>query len=277
MFGYVTANSEKLNEEQERYYRACYCGLCRTLGKEHGAKSRITLNYDMTFLVLVLSSVYNIKVVEKGQERCIAHPLSKHDYWYNNITKYAGDMNILLTYFNFLDDWKDDKSLISLAEAKVYKKEFNQVSKKYPEKSEYIKGKLKELSIMEKKGIMNPDMPGNSFGDILGEVFAFKDDENIDNLREFGKALGKFIYILDAVLDFKDDLKKERYNPMIRTPSNIHKDILNILMGDCTQKYESLNIKKDKELIENILYSGVWIKYKIKKAKEKESDNERSL
>jgi len=64
---------------------------------------------------------------------------------------------------------------------------------------------------------------------------------------------------------------------MIGTPSNMYKDILNILMGDCTEKYENLNIEKDKELIENILYSGVWIKYQIKKAKEKESSNGRSL
>ncbi len=277
MFGYVTANREKLNEDQERYYKACYCGLCRTLGKEHGTKSRITLNYDMTFLVLVLSSVYNIKVVENGEERCIAHPLSKHDYWFNDITKYAADMNILLTYFNFLDDWKDDNSLVSLAEAKVYEREFKKIAKKYPSKSQYIEEKLKELSIIENKGIMNPDIPGNCFGDILGEVFAYKEDEHKDKLREFGKSLGKFIYIMDAVMDFKDDLKKERYNPMIGTPSNMYIDILNILMGDCTEKYEILNIEKDKELIENILYSGVWTKYKIKKAKEKESDNERSL
>jgi len=279
MFGYVAANREKLNKEQEMYYKACYCGLCRTLGKEHGAKSRITLNYDMTFLVLVLSSVYNIKVVEKGEERCIAHPLKKHDYWYNYITKYAGDMNILLTYFNFLDDWEDDKSLLSLAEAKLYRKEFQKVSKKYPHKVDYIREKIKELSNIEKKGIMNPDIPGNTFGDILGEVFAYQKHEYKDKLREFGKSLGKFIYIMDAVMDFKDDLKKERYNPMIGTPSNMYKDILNILMGDCIRKYENLNIEKDKELIENILYSGVWIKYEInrQKSKERKKDNERSL
>jgi hypothetical protein len=277
MFGYVAANREKLNEDQEKYYKACYCGLCRTLGKEHGAKSRITLNYDMTFLVLILSSVYNIKVVEKGQERCVAHPLDKHDYWYNDITKYASDMNILLTYFNFLDDWEDDRSLLALGEAKVYHKEFEKVEKKYPEKTKLIKGKLKELSLIEKRGETNPDIPAESFGEILGEVFAYKKDEHESKLRDFGKALGKFIYIMDAVMDFKDDLKKERYNPLITVPSNMFKDILNILMADCTEVYESLNVVKDKELIENILYSGVWMKYELKKAKEKEKNHERSL
>lgn len=277
MFGYVAANREKLHEDQENYYKACYCGLCRTLGKEHGAKSRITLNYDMTFLVLILSSVYNIKVVEKGRERCVAHPLDKHDYWHNDITKYASDMNILLTYFNFLDDWEDDRSLLALGEAKVYKKEFEKVEKKYPEKTKLIRDKLKELSLIEKRGETNPDIPAESFGEILGEVFAYNKDENEVKLRDFGKALGKFIYIMDAVMDFKEDLKKERYNPLVTVPSNMFKDVLNILMADCTEVYESLNIVKDKELIENILYSGVWMKYELKKAKEKEKDNERSL
>jgi hypothetical protein len=82
---------------------------------------------------------------------------------------------------------------------------------------------------------------------------------------------------MDAVMDFKEDLKKERYNPLITVPSNMFKDILNILMADCTEVYESLNVVKDKELIENILYSGVWMKYELKKAKEKEKNHERSL
>jgi hypothetical protein len=166
---------------------------------------------------------------------------------------------------------------LALGEAKVYHKEFEKVEKKYPEKTKLIKGKLKELSLIEKRGETNPDIPAESFGEILGEVFAYKKDEHESKLRDFGKALGKFIYIMDAVMDFKDDLKKERYNPLITVPSNMFKDILNILMADCTEVYESLNVVKDKELIENILYSGVWMKYELKKAKEKEKNHERSL
>jgi len=58
MFGYVVANMEKLTDEEKQRYRAFYCGLCKTLGNRHGKISRITLNYDMAFLIIFLSALY---------------------------------------------------------------------------------------------------------------------------------------------------------------------------------------------------------------------------
>ena len=269
MFGYVVANIDKLTVEEKEQYRSCYCGLCRTLGKRHGAISSITLTYDMTFLVLFLSSLYKTNSAIET-ERCFIHPIKPHEYWRNEITDYAADMNVLLAYYNFLDDWTDDRKLISLFEAKLFEQKFNIILAQYPKKSATINGCLNELSSIEKAGELNADIPANCFGTLMGEIFVLKEDEYAENLRAFGKSLGKFIYIMDACLDLKSDIKKERYNPLIATSSEGFSDILNLLMADCTEKYKKLPICEGKELIENILYSGVWTSYEASKKKTKE-------
>ena len=269
MFGYVMANIDKLTVEEKQKYQSCYCGLCKTLGKRHGVISRITLTYDMTFLILFLSSLY--KSDNKTYiERCAIHPLQPHEYWQNEITDYAADMNVLLAYYNFLDDWTDDKKLLSLCEAKLFKKECKRVEAQYPNQSASIKECLRELSNIEKSGQLNPDIPSNCFGQLMGEIFVIREDESAEDLRTFGRSLGKFIYIMDACLDLKDDIKKERYNPLVATSSENFSDILNLLMAECTEKYKRLPINQDEKLIENILYSGVWTRYEAEKEKIKE-------
>ena len=58
MFGYVVVNQEALDAPSLRRYRAFYCGLCRTLGDRYGMAARMALTYDMTFLILLLGSLY---------------------------------------------------------------------------------------------------------------------------------------------------------------------------------------------------------------------------
>ena len=58
MFGYVMANQDGLSAEAKERYHAAYCGLCHALGKRHGQKSRLTLTYDLAFLAVFLSALY---------------------------------------------------------------------------------------------------------------------------------------------------------------------------------------------------------------------------
>ena len=114
MFGYVIANPDSLTPEELDRYKSCYCGLCRTLKARHGTLSRLTLTYDMTFLVMLLESMYEPEVTV-GTERCVAHPVHSHNWSQSAVTDYAADMNILLAYQNCLDDWRDERRLISRA------------------------------------------------------------------------------------------------------------------------------------------------------------------
>lgn len=269
-FGYVVANMDKLTAEAKEQYRSCYCGLCKALGSRHGTISRITLTYDMSFLVLLLSALYKTDNTIKT-ERCIVHPWKPYKYWQNEITNYAADMNVLLSYYNFLDDWTDGKKILSLWEAKLFEQKYQRIAARYPKQCAVISQCLNELSSIEKAGELNPDIPANCFGKLMSEIFVWREDEYTENLRAFGRALGKFIYIMDACLDLKSDIKKERYNPLVASSSENFSPILNLLMAECTEKYQQLPINRDKELLENILYSGVWTRYEAAKKKAKES------
>lgn len=269
MFGYIITNVDELTIEEKQQYGACYCGLCKTLKERHGSLGRLVLTYDMTFIVIFLSSLYkkNNKVLT---DKCIMHPFKSHKYWQNEITEYAADMNIILAYYKFIDDWIDDRKLLSLFESKLLISKYEKIKKQYENRCILIDNYLKELLSIEKSGVLNPDIPANCFGKLAGELFIMKEDEYSEDLRAFGYSLGKFIYIMDACIDLKEDIKHERYNPLIASSSENFHDILNLLMADCIDKYEHLPINRDKKLIENILYSGIWTKYEAEKHKSKE-------
>ena len=262
MFGYVLADASRLTKEENERYRSFYCGLCRSLKKNCGNISRLTLNYDLTFLALFLSAVYNDKS-EPENKTCVLHPLTKNPSIENEFSDYSAYMNVVLSYYKLIDDWKDDKSLFAIAKAELFKNTVKKAEETYPKKCEAIKASLEKLSKIEKDNVLNPDVPSALFGELMGELFAVRDDEKRESLYRFGFFLGKFIYILDAVNDLKKDVRKKRYNPLVLYSSSDFEDIINMMMADVAAAYKKLNITREQGMIENILFSGILLKYRM--------------
>lgn len=263
MFGFVTPNPERLTEELKCRYKAVYCGLCEDLG-EKGFINRMTLTYDLVFLAIVLSAVTG-EGYNESEGRCPVHAARKRKYLRNKYTSYAADMNIALAYYKFIDDWNDDRSLKALLQSKLYEKELERISALYPAQCEAIRSCLSELNKVEKDGILLPDVPACIFGRLLGSVFAVEDISARSLLYEFGFSLGKFIYVTDAAVDLKSDIKKKKYNPLIQFSFGSTEPMLEMIMAECVERYNALNVKQDKEIIENILFSGVWTAYEARK------------
>lgn len=275
MFGYVLANKPELKMREFYKYKAYYCGLCKVLRDKYGFLGQVTLTYDMTFLVILLTSLYESETTRKEQ-RCIVHPLKKQKMLYNEITEYAADMNIILTYYKLLDDWKDERKRISYAGLCAYHKTFLKLKEQYPQKCEVIRKCLGLLQQCEERGEENIDVVARYFGKLMSELFAYKEDVWESTLRKMGFYLGKFIYILDAYDDVDKDIKDENYNALI--PMYIEKDfdekceeMLNYILAECTAQFEKLPCVEDVEILRNILYAGVWDKFD-KKRKEKDSE-----
>lgn len=272
MFGYIIANSKILSEEEKQRYKACYCGLCRSLKKRHGQLGRMTLTYDMTFLVLVLTSLYEPQECD-GCERCIVHPARKHSYSSSEISDYAADMNVALAYLNQLDNWKDDRNIFSLLHAKLLKKKYLRVTTQYPRQCGAMKTCLQQLSDFEKSGEQNPDIAANIFGKLMGELFVLREDGRWSpTLRKMGEYLGQFIYIMDAVLDLDKDIRRGRYNPFASSRNagrgdEHFREVLSMLIGNCCMQFDILPLVTDVSLMRNILCSGVWTKYELQMAK----------
>ena len=110
MFGYIYVNRKELSEEDRKDYQSYYCGLCQALRKSSGVKGQVLLNYDMTFLIILLSGLYELENKEE-EFFCPLHPGKKKIAYINEVTQYASDMNVLLSYHNLLDDWEDEKKL----------------------------------------------------------------------------------------------------------------------------------------------------------------------
>ena len=70
MFGYVTINRSELPDEEFARYRSYYCGLCRALQRRHGLSGQLVLSYDMVFLQMLLTSLYECEC-QSGTDRCI--------------------------------------------------------------------------------------------------------------------------------------------------------------------------------------------------------------
>lgn len=264
MFGYVIINKPEIKFKDFELYRSYYCGLCMDLKDKFGFKGRMTLNYDLTFLAILLDGLYedNTTVAEC---RCIVHPFSKHKTRRNEYTEYASDMNILLTYYQCLDDWNDDKNRKKRRIAKGLKSRALKVMEKYPEKSKRIEEELKKLAEYENAGEENIDLTSGCFGRIMSELFLFKEDEWKSYLERMGFFLGKYIYILDSYCDFESDKEKGRFNALkgIGNDRETIREILTLTMSECTRNYEMLPIVENNDILQNILYSGVWTGFEI--------------
>lgn len=267
MFGYVVADSEKLSESERDRYQGAYCGLCHRLQEKYGSTGRMTLTYDMTFLSILLSSLYSSPELS-GFQRCPKHPLTKHEYWETEYTEYSADMNILMAYYKNIDDWNDDQSLVARTLADRLKPFIPKIKEDWPSQCEVTEQCMQDLAVMEKRNELNPDLPANCFGHLMGELFIVKEDEYSDNLRRMGAALGRFIYLLDACNDLTSDIKKQRYNPLIAQLDTDFIPILTLIISECTREFEWLPFKSDTGILRNILYTGVWVRRISKKEDE---------
>ena len=265
MFGYVVINKPEIKFKDYDLYRSYYCGLCRELKESFGAKGQMTLNYDLAFLAILLDGLYEDNTV-RSECRCIVHPFAKHPTLRNEYTRYAADMNILLTYYQCLDDFKDDKDKRKKRTAASLKSRALKVMEKYPEKAKNIEEELKTLAEYENRGEENIDLTSGCFGRIMSELFLMKTDEWKEYLENMGFTLGKFIYILDAYCDYEEDMEKGRFNALkgMGNDTETVREMLTLLMSECTRNYEMLPIVENNDILQNILYSGVWTGFNLK-------------
>ena len=270
MFGYIIANKGSMSQEEQFRYQGYYCGLCKALEKEYGQLERFSLNYDMTFLALFLSALYEPKEQEK-ECRCVFHPMKEKPVIYNEYIDYAAAMTVALTYHKCLDDWNDERKLITHQYGKLLHKSYQKVKTKYPRQCESIEKSLWQQNLVEKDSASSPDDAINYSGLMLKELFVYKEDFWSNCLRSFGYELGRFIYLMDAAMDYEKDFKKNNYNPLFKMgkkPEEI-RDLLEMTIGNATQEFEKLPIVQDENLLRNILYGGVWQQY-YEKVREKE-------
>ena len=277
MFGYVIARKETLSEEQLARYRGCYCGLCHGLKAHYGSLHRLALNYDMTFLILVLSALYEPEE-RQDSKRCAVHPAKPQAFWQNDFTAYGADLTVALTYHKLRDDWLDEGDRLKKGLMDQLQGAYDKVKARLPRQCALIEEELATLLALEKAGETVPDKCAAAFGRLMAGLFVTRDDHWAPVLWDMGFFLGQFIYLQDAAVDLHKDAKKGRYNPLLllhggkEQPLSEFEPLLLMVAAQCAAAFDRLPLVQDAGLLKNILYEGVWTRYHEARAKQEQTN-----
>lgn len=274
MFGYIIPYKSELKVREYDLFKAYYCGLCKTLGREFNQVVRLGLNYDLTFLALLLSSIDDNKETIT-REACIANPVKKkYIINANRAILYASNMSIILTYYKLMDDWKDEKSIKSLIATIPYVSPLSKTNKIFGRKADSIKAYLDKFTLLEKNKCNKVDEIADVFGKLMEEISVPDYIEDIKaerTLKWIGYNLGRWIYILDAFDDLESDIKNNSFNPILlqykySNIEGVHKFVKRIKetiefslimsLESISKGVEILDIRKNRGIIENIVYMG---------------------
>lgn len=285
MFGFIVPNAESLSEEEKARYHQVYCGVCRSIEQRYGQRCRLTTSYDMTFLALILGSLYEPHE-QRDAERCPLYPGAARPFVRTEYTDYAADLSVALGYHKCLDDWRDDHSRRAWLAAQALERPYRVANQHRPNACAAIEQTMDDIHILEDhcqgSALQGEDVPeltsetvpeiplidaaANRFGALLGELFVYQDDFWSDDLRRFGARLGKFVYIMDAALDLDEDRKHERYNPFLSTEADREsmREDLNLLAAAAVDSFERLPLERDLHLMRSVLYAGMWQRFESK-------------
>lgn len=215
MFGYVRPAADHLTAEQQARFEAAYCGLCHTLGKRYGIAGRMILNYDLTFLAMLLSDGQHTAC----RRRCVMHPgKGRMSVCGDDAFDLAADMSVILTWWQLRDGVADHGFLRGLKyrlavwlltpayrKARRCREDFDRQTEAH----------LTRLSALEKARCPSLDAPADAFASLLAGAAAGEPDEKRRRVTEqLLYHLGRWVYLIDAADDLPDDLKSGSYNPL---------------------------------------------------------------
>ena len=292
MFGFVVADAGALSEEEKERYRAVYCGLCFALRDRYGQLSRACLTYDLTFFVLLCNSLHE-PAVTQGASHCVMHPAPAPPRpWARSAwTDYAADLSVALAYHKVLDDIADDGDLKARAAERLLAGAYERARTRIPEQCAEIERAMAAIRTIEEAGRSNedalsggagtacdspfsadatdavlafdPDAAAHEFGRMLGRLFAHNQGFWAETMEELGRGLGRFIYLMDAAVDFAGDTASVSYNPFVALGSDAEamRATLALTAADAVTPYERLPLVQDAHLMDAILYSGIWAQF----------------
>lgn len=272
MFGYVKPVVGEMLVREHEFYRATYCGICRSMKKHTGVLSNVTLSYDSVFLALVRMLYIPDGDFAAEQRRCIAHPAKKRPMLKDNpAIEYTARAFSILTYYKLKDDLADEGVLKRMGVTAV--RPIVATAKKksaLDDLATMVSSRLDSITALEKAGCESIDKPAALFGELLGEIFAFGLPES-DRLvpYEVGNHLGRFIYAADAAEDYDDDCKSGSYNPYVllyggRPLTKENKQSIKTgLLLECKRLEAAVNLlpfgnrATIENIINNIIYLGL--------------------
>lgn len=265
MFGYVRPVREELKCKDFDLYRATYCGLCRTLRQRYGLLAPMFLNFDFTFLALLLSPEEERFIPCRG--RCHANPLRKLPMCQSSPgLDLAADESVVLAYWKLRDGVRDDgpvKGLPSRILSWLLRPSYRKAAERCPGFDRAVRESLEELTQLEKEGCASIDRAADTFARLLREAAPFTGAADHDRpMKLLLYHLGRWIYLIDARDDLEEDKASGAYNPLLlRFGPDGDDALLGITLENslnlARSAYCMLNLGCRSAVVENVLYLGL--------------------
>lgn len=270
MFGFIRPVKSELRVREVERFQNVYCGLCHALRQQYGRLHTFFLSYDMTFLALLLESLLpqGAAVQEK---RCDASPLRKKKaLCADEALRYTADVSVLLTYHKLCDTVADEhgfKKLAGRLMRLLVRRGYRKARAALPGADHAMAVCLSELAAVERARIPSIDRAADPFARLLAACAPKTEDTSARILRELLYHIGRWIYLIDACQDLQDDWKSGGYNPValryalsapdlapVKNPLEI---TLARSLAAVRAAFELLDIRRDRELLENIICLGL--------------------
>lgn len=281
MFGYIYPFKLDLKIKHFNTFKSYYCSLCHAIKLNYGNVPRMGINFDATFMAILLDSFSNDhKIIEK--KFCIIHPVEKKLIIKNNSSlNYASHINIILTYNKIIDDINDENNLFFKFFLPIYDKYIQKLPEDFDKIKKIISNNLDELKILESSNEkLSIDEYSHPFATLTKNIFKFYAEsnninkKNLFHLENIGYNLGKWVYIIDAFNDIEKDFKNKSFNPILtlneinlsdnvdilkfkNSIKNNFSSLLTHINFKCLENFKNLSIIKNYDLIENILQIGM--------------------
>lgn len=261
MFGYVVPDEGELKVKELALYRAYYCGLCKTIGDHYGQKARLFLNYDCSFLALLLSGLTDAPACETGG--CIRHIGQKRPIAVSQPSlKYAAAMNVLLSAERSRDELRDERSVRSAAAGVALWRAERKAADDFPEQAADIAENLKCLAKIEKTAERCTDVPADAFGNLMRNMISKAPgvtQASRQALEWMFYNLGRWIYLIDAWDDREKDSVKGTYNPFLtaNTTKEEASFLIGISLSETEKGYDLVPLVSHSGVLDNIVHKGL--------------------
>lgn len=271
MFGYIGPDRPYLFIKDETLYKALYCGVCKSIGAECGQAARSALTYDMAFMSALMHNIcgQDVKIVRR---RCAVHPIRRRPMAaVDDITRLLACVNTALAYFKLEDDRRDKEARGALRF--LYKKGYKRVLRKYPAVIDIIRTQTESQAKLEADGCDSIDMACEPTARMMSELSDAVLGERADaHTSALLYAIGKWIYLADALDDYDKDVKRGRYNVLhlaykkdskaeaVKAGESELVFVFDSLFADMRTHLAAINFKFNHDLTDNIILRGIPLK-----------------
>ena len=266
MFGYVRACKPELKIKEYETYKAVYCSLCKKLGKSYGVLSRFTLSYDFTFLALLnMSLTDGCDGFER--KRCAFNPLKKCNYCKNlDAIDMPAAAAMIMLYYKILDNIADERGIKKIGYwclKPIFSSVHKKASRAYPQIEEAVAEYIATQNALEAANCTSIDEAADPTARVMEKILTLCSSDEMQKrvLQRMGYCLGRYIYLLDAAADLKDDIKTGSYNVLKSIDSKELNERIKAQLYFCSNEaakaFELLDIKKYKTILGNIIYLGL--------------------